>query len=1047
MTKHRNLASIIGLSLLMASLASTLGGAPANAASVNPISGAPVLVKGSVPSLPGGARLLSAVAPSKALTFDIVLAPRSPAALTDFVASVNDKKSPLYHHFLAKGQFKSLFGPTSGAQGQVEAALIGLGLHPAKVSANGLSIQVTGNAANVESAFSTHLSSVSLPGPKSAITNTSPITIPGVMSKAVSAVIGLSTIPTAMPAGLQVGRQVISAGAATAAATSASSSTVCSSASTAAASLGTFLPSQLASAYHMTSLYSLGDYGQGVNIALLELEPYLPGDIATYQACMGTTATINNYPVDNYAGTGAGSGEAALDIEDIASFAPQATIDVYTAPNGGSGMYDAFNAMISGDVAPIISTSWGNCEADITQSSANSEQTLFAEAAAQGQTVLAASGDWGVMDCWKSNTGTSTQTSISVSDPASQPYVVGVGGTQISNPGTTQQSEAVWNNTNGAGGGGLSIYWQMPSYQSGPGVLTSQALCSGSSSVYCREVPDVSANAQNYLIFLNGTWQNWGGTSAAAPLWAAVAALIDASPYCSFYGASDPGVLPQGLYPIAASSTYASDAFTDITVGNNDWTSSSGGLYQATTGYDMASGLGSPIVGHSSGFTPGLAALMCHDYGNANLSTSITSATATGGTSISISGSGFLPLTGADVLSLNGSNSVYAQCSSTTACTAVLPTSYVGQSVTIRMYVEDMESSSSYALTLPLTPTSFTASAAPPSVVYGASSTLSETGLPSAATGTITFSSGSTTLCVATLPTTSCTTSTQLGIGNYAVTATYSGSSTDAGSSANTSLTVDAVPVPTQGYWLVAADGGIFPFGAAVGYGSMGGQHLNQPIVGMAATPDGKGYWLVAADGGIFPFGDAVGYGSTGGIHLNKPIVGMAATPDGKGYWLVASDGGIFSFGDAVGYGSMGDKHLNQPIVGMAATLDGRGYWLVAADGGIFPFGDAGGYGSTGGIHLNKPIVGMASTADGKGYWLVAADGGIFPFGDAGGYGSTGGLTLNKPMVGMATTSDGKGYWLVAADGGIFPFGDSGGYGSTGGITLNKPIVGMSSVA
>ena len=77
------------------------------------------------------------------------------------------------------------------------------------------------------------------------------------------------------------------------------------------------------------------------------------------------------------------------------------------------------------------------------------------------------------------------------------------------------------------------------------------------------------------------------------------------------------------------------------------------------------------------------------------------------------------------------------------------------------------------------------------------------------------------------------------------------------------------------------------------------GQHLNKPIVGMAATPDGKGYWLVASDGGIFSYGDAAFYGSTGGMHLNKPIVGMAATPDGKGYWLVASDGGIFNYGDA----------------------------------------------------------------------------------------------------------------------------------------------------
>ena len=161
-------------------------------------------------------------------------------------------------------------------------------------------------------------------------------------------------------------------------------------------------------------------------------------------------------------------------------------------------------------------------------------------------------------------------------------------------------------------------------------------------------------------------------------------------------------------------------------------------------------------------------------------------------------------------------------------------------------------------------------------------------------------------------------------------------------------------------YWLVAADGGIFPFGGAGGYGSTGSMRLNQPIVGMAGTPTGLGYWLVASDGGIFPFGDAVGRGSTGAMRLNQPIVGMSSTPTGLGYWLVASDGGIFPFGDAVGRGSTGAMRLNQPIVGMGSTPTGLGYFLVASDGGIFPFGDAQGSGSLGSVHLNQPIVGMA---------------------------------------------------------------------------------------
>jgi hypothetical protein len=88
----------------------------------------------------------------------------------------------------------------------------------------------------------------------------------------------------------------------------------------------------------------------------------------------------------------------------------------------------------------------------------------------------------------------------------------------------------------------------------------------------------------------------------------------------------------------------------------------------------------------------------------------------------------------------------------------------------------------------------------------------------------------------------------------------------------------------------------------------------------MAADPATGGYWLVAADGGIFSF-DAPFYGSTGAVHLNQPVVGMAATPDGKGYWLVARDGGVFRFGDATFHGSTGAVHLNQPVVGMAAAL------------------------------------------------------------------------------------------------------------------------------
>jgi hypothetical protein len=256
--------------------------------------------------------------------------------------------------------------------------------------------------------------------------------------------------------------------------------------------------------------------------------------------------------------------------------------------------------------------------------------------------------------------------------------------------------------------------------------------------------------------------------------------------------------------------------------------------------------------------------------------------------------------------------------------------------------------------------------------------------------------------------------------------------------------------VARSGYRFVASDGGVFNFGAgAPSLGSLGGMALNAPIVGMGVMPAGDGYYLVDANGGVYPFGSAQNYGSATNLHLNQPIVGMAVTPDGGGYWLVAGDGGVFSYGDAQFYGSTGNITLNKPIVGMVSTPDGKGYWFVASDGGVFSYGDAQFYGSTGNMTLNKPVVGMGVPTSGNGYYLVASDGGIFAFPTGPGglpfYGSTGNIVLNKPVVGMAAVQGG--YYLVASDGGIFAYPTGPGglffYGSTGNIVLNKPINGM----
>ena len=245
------------------------------------------------------------------------------------------------------------------------------------------------------------------------------------------------------------------------------------------------------------------------------------------------------------------------------------------------------------------------------------------------------------------------------------------------------------------------------------------------------------------------------------------------------------------------------------------------------------------------------------------------------------------------------------------------------------------------------------------------------------------------------------------------------------GSAAGHALTSPIVGMagsPTgAGYWLVAADGGIFAYGDAPFLGSTGGMRLNSPIVGMAATPSGRGYWLVAADGGIFAYGDAPFLGSTGSVRLNQPVVGMAATPSGRGYGLVAADGGIFAYGDAPFLGSTGSIRLNRAVVGMAGAPGGAGYWLVASDGGVFAYGSAAFRGSTGAVALVSPIVELVASAAG-GYWLMAADGGVFAFG-APFHGSPAGRTTS-PIVGAAAPPDGSGYWLAAAGGGIHAMPD-----------------------
>ncbi len=563
---------------------------------------------GTAPELAAGASWLGPLTASTPLKVDVVLRPRAPAALARFATEVSTPGTALYRHYLARGQFAGIFGPTRTAIAAVESDLTAHGLFYGRIAGDHLSIPVHASASALERAFSLRVDRVRLPSGRTAYANRTAPRFSGAASRAVETVIGLdnltlphheSLVRTRANGPAKASPHVLTGGP-----------QPCEMAMRAGLYDEAFTADQLASAYRFSSLYGAGDEGTGVSVALYELEPNLTSDIATYQACYGTSTSVTYTEVDSGAGTGAGEGEAALDIEDVIGLAPKASIDVYQGPNTNAGAYDTYNTIISGDTSQVISTSWGQCESEEGSRAAQAENTLFEEAAADGQSIFAASGDDGSEDCGGKH--------LAVDDPASQPYVTGVGGTTITALGPPP-TEVVWNDASkgtGAGGGGISTLWKMPSYQTGAlsdlNVINSESSgtpCGAAVGSYCREVPDVTADADpysGYVYYHDGNWLGIGGTSAAAPLWAAFAALTDSSSSCN---GTAIGFANPVLYEAAASS-YSSD-FQDVTSGENDYTGSNGGLYKAGAGYDMASGLGSPDGAN-------LPAALCSDRSSAN---------------------------------------------------------------------------------------------------------------------------------------------------------------------------------------------------------------------------------------------------------------------------------------------------------------------------------------------------------------------------------------------------------------------------------------------
>ena len=340
-----------------------------------------------------------------------------------------------------------------------------------------------------------------------------------------------------------------------------------------------YTPPQVAAFYD----YPTGVDGTGECIAIIELGGgYTTTDLSNYwnQLKLSKTPTVSAVSVGNGSNNPTGDpsgpdGEVMLDIEVCGSIAPGANIVVYFADNTDAGFLNAITTAVhdSTNNPSVVSISWGGPESSWTQQAMTSMDEAFQAAAAMGVTVCVAAGDDG-------STDGVTDKLNHVDFPASSPNVLACGGTTLVASGNSITSETTWNelaNHEGATGGGISDVFPLPTWQNGAGVPPS----ANPNHNVGRGVPDVSGDADpttGYVTLVDGQSGVIGGTSAVAPLWAGLIALINESI------GKPAGLINPLLYQTASTA----DDFNDVTTGNN-------GAYSAGPGWDACTGLGSPI--------------------------------------------------------------------------------------------------------------------------------------------------------------------------------------------------------------------------------------------------------------------------------------------------------------------------------------------------------------------------------------------------------------------------------------------------------------------
>ncbi|GLQ47025.1 aspartyl protease [Dyella lipolytica] len=589
----------------------------------------------------------------------LVLKLRNQAALEDYIKQTVTPGSPNYQQFLTTSQFAAQYGATADAIARVQSFLQQQGLS-SQVLPSHLAIRTSGTLSQFGRLFQTSVHDyVSRQDGHHFHKPASSLQIPSAIADVVAAASGLSSERAYRP-------HHVSASAFTALSSQSPKVSALSATSdgssgnpTASGVPGQYTVGDVANFYNINPLYKRGVVGKGSTIAIVTLSNFYPSDATAYWSDIGLATKPNRITQVHVDGGGAidgGSGETSIDVEQSGGVAPYANIIVYDAPNAGNGYVDAFAQAVSDNIADSISTSWGLPEifnfAALNVAGASNTDTsdagdlrafheIFLEAAVQGQSLFAASGDSGAYDTVRdlgAGTAVGDYTApLTVDSPASDPYITAAGGTTTpysyafgTGPTESISRESVWgwdyiqnyfdtyigpnviNLFSSGGGGGVSVYWHKPFYQVfTDGIRRSEShqslvyndpsagpttLLQLPSRFTGRNVPDVSLNADpetGYIFvstFDGGLLAGEGGTSFVAPQLNGVTALLRQSTGHRI------GLWNPQIYAIQNIFGYGRfSAFNSVRAGDN-W------FYYGAPRYNQGAGIGSLNVANLDAF-------------------------------------------------------------------------------------------------------------------------------------------------------------------------------------------------------------------------------------------------------------------------------------------------------------------------------------------------------------------------------------------------------------------------------------------------------------